>query len=468
MARPKYEAQQPILTASGAPFGASRPRDLVALTALPALTALLALFQWMELVVVRAGGDVSCSISEKLDCASVWSAPLAKAVHALTRVPVAGWGLVWALGALGAGLWAVSAGLGQRSVDRAVATARVFAGAGVIAAIGLFAVSLSLGVYCPTCIVTYALVAAYAFFAMRAQAGRASGFAGLRQGLVPAGSLVVSGYLLALYPGSRTALEPKVDLGVARPQDGEASAERPPVLLADSSPLSSFLAQLPPEAQQAVSSSLDFMRHSPVVEPGRFPPRALQGPASAPLRIVDFSDMLCGHCRHLHLTMEELEKTAPAGSFSRESRYFPLDSACNPKLPPKMTDGKGTRCVAAKALICSEKHPKLFELRHKLFEAQSELDVDKVYELARQVTGAERAALERCVEAEETKATLLADIEYAEIFQPKGTPLVLINGRNGTPIGPFLYAMILAQGDMQHAAFAMLPPPKGLHDGHGH
>src|SRR4051812_39649124 len=61
------------------------------------LEALLAVYQWMELIVVRGGGAAVCSVNETVNCATVWSSPFASRVHGLVGMPVAGLGLVWGL-----------------------------------------------------------------------------------------------------------------------------------------------------------------------------------------------------------------------------------------------------------------------------------------------------------------------------------------------------------------------------------
>ena len=54
----------------------------------------------------------------------------------------------------------------------------------------------------------------------------------------------------------------------------------------------------------------------------------------------------------------------------------------------------------------------------------------------------------------------------AALFDSDGTPIVAVNGRRGTSYGPFLYAMILTQGDGENPAFDVLPagnPAAHLH-----
>ena len=55
------------------------------------------------------GGTPFCAASGSDGCAALWDAPFALAAHRLTGVPIAGWGVVWGLTALGLPLVALCA-----------------------------------------------------------------------------------------------------------------------------------------------------------------------------------------------------------------------------------------------------------------------------------------------------------------------------------------------------------------------
>ena len=59
------------------------------------------------------------------------------------------------------------------------------------------------------------------------------------------------------------------------------------------------------------------------------------------------------------------------------------------------------------------------------------------------------------VEGERTLSTVIAQ----RAGSSGGTPIVIVNGREGTPAPPFLYAMVLAGGNADLPAFSKLPPP---------
>jgi len=154
-----------------------------------------------------------------------------------------------------------------------------------------------------------------------------------------------------------------------------------------------------------------------------------------------------------------MKKRLPEGKLSLEARQFPLDSQCNSSMPPRATDGSGTRCVAAKAQICIEDAPDYWELREKLFAAQATLNRENVLSILSSGSVA-RSQLEACVASAETEKKLAEDIAYAKQHDLHGTPLVVINGREAQAIPSFLYALIMADGNGDAAAFKVLPAPK--------
>ena len=98
----KKKRSQETSVASARP--SSSPLAPVLLVALGAAVSLLALFQWMELLLLRANGTTVCGVNEFIDCEKVWEMPIAKAIHGALGIPVAGLGLVWGLAAFGLSL----------------------------------------------------------------------------------------------------------------------------------------------------------------------------------------------------------------------------------------------------------------------------------------------------------------------------------------------------------------------------
>ncbi|MEE8522958.1 MAG: thioredoxin domain-containing protein [Thermoanaerobaculia bacterium] len=419
---------------------------LFTLAAIGAGAGAWSVFLWRELLRARAGGDPFCGFGDDGACVALWDGTFASAVHGLTGLPLAAWGVVWGLIACALPLasWlrsASPAAAGWRSATRVTALT------GLAVVTLMLVVSVAAGSFCTSCALIYLLTVAYAAVAsLRLKSPPTA------RGAAIAAAAALAFYLVLLYPGLRTPKSSGQALteAVARAADtgDEAGSETA------APALEAFLASLPPDHRQGVANALYIYATSPVF--AEQPPRAVTvGPADAEVRITDFSDTLCSHCADLHKAYAYLEASLPAGSFRVDSRHFPLDGNCNPHIERKAdTD---VRCLAARAQICMEGTPAAFDFATALFDHQGKLTSEMVLELSQPL--AVRGELERCITRPETDDKLRQDIDYAWKYRPRGTPLVLINGRQGTSFESFLYAVILAGGRADHPAFASLPPP---------
>ena len=423
--------------------------SLAGLVALGTAASLLGLFLWAELLASRSGGGaVLCGLGDAADCTALWDAPFAAALHRYSGLPVAAWGLVWGLVAFVLPLLALWRAAEGRPEPALVSATRVVAAAGVLAVVGLFGVSAVARTLCAGCFGVYVIVAGYAGIALYGWKGLARGRA--RQGAALAAGASLGAALLLLYPGLHTpknaaaagreavASAPAVDLGT-----GDAERDRN---------LADFIESLSPPLRQSLADSLGILAASPAVPVAR--PRQLLGSAEAPVRITEWSDVLCDHCASLHETLGDLLKRMPPGSFGVDSRQFPLDGACNPLLPPR--EGASVRCLAARARICVQ-GPRAWDFAGDLFAERRDLTPAKVLALGAHYMPKEQ--LEACVASEPTRHALAEDIRLARPYDPEGTPIVAVDGRRGTSFGPFLYAMILTGGEARHPAFRALPPP---------
>jgi serine/threonine-protein kinase len=484
--------------------------------ALAAVHALWSLFQWEQLILARRGGNFFCGLGGAEGCATVWDLPIATAIQSGTGLPVAGWGLVWSVVAFGLPLWALVRQVRGRPIEPVRSAALLTVLAGVASVVVLGGASFASRQFCDTCVITYALVLAYAAVYLRAADGLRPARIG-RGALLALGATLVA-FLFLLYPGLRTprgatgertafleavkgpvaveaksaeldqkpvAVEEKpveADQKPIKVEEKPIEAEKKPVEVKekpvevasrtveaeeepveaaktpvegegrpDAARLDDLIARLSPELQQGLSDALAFYAKGDRV-PLR-PGRLFIGPATAPVRITEFTDVLCSQCAELHQTVATLREMLPSGSFSLEPRQFPLDAACNPAV--QMSSGKGVRCLAARAMICVEADWMSFA--SVLFENQRWLTTESIYRFAAPFMSRER--LEDCVASAETEAKLRDDIAWALQHDILGTPLVLVNGREAPFSLPFLYAMVLAEADPEHPAFAVLPPP---------
>jgi protein-disulfide isomerase len=415
----------------------STPKPLVNRAHLLVLTVLgVAVAAW-SFVLLRAQNApeaLNAICTEGGGCASLWSAPFALSVQRLTSVPVAGWGLVWGLAAAGLGaaaLWRASRG----PIDGIVASLRLLSAAGLLGVFVLVAVIVSERTFCLPCAGAHVLILAHAAIALFAW--RRVGLARPGPGAVLAGGAMLWAYLLVAFTSGGVP-------GTALPSSAKPDAT------ADAA-LHEFIAKTPPEGRQALADALGRMRRGPALTLPA--PRVLRGPANAPVRFTEFTDVRCHHCAQLHQVWGDLEKSLPAGSFSVESRFYPLDGACNTAMRSPARDP--VRCLAPRVQICREKDPGAHALAGALFAEQRTLTAERVFALA----AGDRAALDACLASPETSSKLEGDVALAEQYSPDGTPLVLVNGRLGSAMPPFLYAIVLARGSPDHPAFSVLPPP---------
>jgi protein-disulfide isomerase/uncharacterized membrane protein len=427
------------------------PMSAVLLLAISFGAALLSLFQWTQLLLVRCGGQPVCSINAVVNCEAVWFSPFAVRIHHYLGIPVAGLGLVWALTAFGLSVLLIHRIAARSNPSATIAALRLTAAVAILACLTFAAASTQTKAVCLTCLGTYAVVAAFALVVARLLPGPLQpARKEFKVGLLWSLGLAVISYLLLLVPGLKTP-EPGV-AAASIPKLSEARAEAMDDIQAA---LGKYLQGLPAAEQQAVSDSVAIFRRSPTPAVRQFGLRSVRGSVDAPVKFVEFTDIGCTHCAHLIEVMKQLEQLVPAGRFSVEARNFPLDGACNPAIA--MTNPNSLSCLGAKVQICLEGAPDFWQLRERLFAEQGSLTAGRIIEIASQgVTS--RAAIDKCLASPETDAELKEDIAYAMKFSPRGTPIVLINGREGTAVPSFLFAMAMSNANPNSPAFSNLPP----------
>jgi serine/threonine-protein kinase len=365
---------------------------------------------------------------------------------------VAGWGVLWSGVALllPAAAWLLTDARARSLAWSATVCAAL---AGLASVVGLLAVSAALRAFCIDCALVYVLVGIYGGLVTR-EALRL-GAPQLANGALVAALGAAAGYLVLLYPAARTPLAAQ-GLDIAAPASSAGVTSSPEEALA------SFLDALGESGRQKLSNALAVHRASEA-RPMR-PARGLLGSPEAAVRLTEFADLLCSHCAELNRVLEDLRTSVPAGWFSIEPRYFPLDGRCNRLLDPR--PGEPTRCVAAKVMICVAGRPEAPRLADQLYAEQETLTSERVYQLAAQaIPGVD---LHSCVDAPETSEQLREDVSWAEEHKIDGTPMVLINGKPVPALAPLLYALILAGGNADHRLFAQLPPAQPPPPSGGH
>jgi serine/threonine-protein kinase len=365
------------------------------------------------------------------------------------------------------------------------AAMRVTAVAGAISVLGLFIATLTTGAVCIGCLGTYAVVLSWCVLAWLST--RAHGFAAAPNGILWAGGLLIASYALLFFPGTRTpsaVADAGRDAMRAAGQVGTPGAATTPSPTAAKNPrfdgpptndpardeaLTRFVESLDQQTRQMMADAL-LQVEEQKVRTDLPAPRGVIGPANAPVKVVDFTDPLCGHCAGLHGVLSEVRQLVPPGTFAVEPHFYPLDGACNPSVERKWdTD---IRCQAVRAQLCLEGDAHALESAQSLiFENQQSLTREKLFELLRGFS--DRKKLEDCMASEETQKKLVADIEAGNRLGLEGTPLLYINGRMIPVFPPVVFALILTHGATKHPAFRPLPEPKpqpagGSHAGHAH
>ena len=403
----------------------------------------LSIFQWMELRTIQAGGTAVCSINASVNCETVWTSAFAQRLGRLSGLPVAGLGVVWGLAAAvcaGALLWRARTGRPLRPAVLPVRTVGIVA---ALACVTLVAGSITAGALCLTCLGTYLLVLGYAGVGVAALPGSLQPGPGewARAFGLPAFVAAVTWGVLLLTPSRSPAELPRI-----ANRSGNSGRD-----------VSQFLASRPQSEKQALADALAHFARTPAPTPPQLLPRArvLKGQADAPVHLVEWTDILCPHCRHLNDALGELQAAVPPGRLAVEARQYPLDGACNPDVPQK---GDGLRCTGSLALICLEQAPDFWSVRDKVFAAQKTLTRESLLSIASSGS-VSRAQLEACIASPEAAAKLQDDIRYADLYNPTGTPIVVINGKPAYASPVFLYALTMASGDPTAPVLTSALPP---------
>ena len=346
-------------------------------------------------------------------------------------------------------------------------------------AVGLLVDLLLLGVqafaihaYCALCILTYLLSAAalFALLPARLAARGAGGAAGRPEGRLALagwafGTLAVAGAVFAANAtlGSRAARRQATLLGApaaaapaaapaADPAPAPANPGTPAATASPSAspeaPAGSQDAKYWQERAQKLQSTLD----DPQKLEAYFAEKAqreyeaftavsidvasapLKGSATAPARVVEFSDFMCPFCRSLAGALSQFVPQA-GGRVAVYFMNYPLDNACNPKLPRATHPGA---CHLALGAICAHYQGKFDAYHDRVFstELRNPQPAD-VVRLAGEA-GLNAAALEGCLDDPKTKAELAAQIAEGNRVGITATPTLYINGKKLPRINDFV------------------------------
>jgi protein-disulfide isomerase/uncharacterized membrane protein len=170
------------------------------------------------------------------------------------------------------------------------------------------------------------------------------------------------------------------------------------------------------------------------VEPIDLAQTPVKGPASAPVTVVEYSDFMCPFCRNLAAALSQFVPQA-GGRVAVYFKNFPLDNACNPKLPRSAHAGS---CTLALGAICAHNQGKFEAYHDRVFgsELRNPQPAD-VVRLAGEA-GLNAAAIEGCLDDPATKAVLAAQIAEGNRLGVSSTPTVYVNGKKLPRINDFV------------------------------
>jgi protein-disulfide isomerase len=184
---------------------------------------------------------------------------------------------------------------------------------------------------------------------------------------------------------------------------GGTTANKPASVLP---PIKTVDAKLPPNAQ---------------------PNQLAWGPADAPIKIVEFLDYQCPHCQNFHKNYESALITAfaPTSKVRYELRPLPLlDSGTT-----ESTDtAQGAYCAADQNKAW-EYHELIFENHPSGFENIGNYSKARIKEMFGTLAGGDAAKFGVCLDSDQNKAKVQANVEEASQSKVQSTPSFVVNGK---------------------------------------
>ncbi|HEX3528880.1 MAG TPA: vitamin K epoxide reductase family protein [Thermoanaerobaculia bacterium] len=175
-----------------------------------------------------------------------------------------------------------------------------------------------------------------------------------------------------------------------------------------------------------------------------------RGLATAPHTVVVFSDFLCPACRSFAGFFKSDIQPLHGGQMRLVYKYFPLDAACNPKLPLSVHPGACDAAYAAEAARELGGPEAFWKMHDALFEHQEDARAGRWAELARSA-GLDGAAVADRIAKHSHADRVAEDVQLGMSLKLKGTPSVFVDGRTLDEWNnPDLWKAILAPPPAPH------------------
>jgi protein-disulfide isomerase len=139
-----------------------------------------------------------------------------------------------------------------------------------------------------------------------------------------------------------------------------------------------------------------------------------QGPTTAPVTIVEFSDFQCPFCSRLIPTLDEVKKKY-GDKIRLVFRQYPLPFHQNAQ-------------KAAEASLCANDQGKFWQMHDAMFGNQSALAVEQLKAKAAEL-GMNAEQFNKCLDSGQHVAAVAADQKDGSAVGVNGTPAMFINGR---------------------------------------
>ena len=189
------------------------------------------------------------------------------------------------------------------------------------------------------------------------------------------------------------------------------------------------------EAYQTQKGLSEFAKNAPAaIDLGSTP---FKGPADAPIKIVDYADYLCPHCRNVAHGLSGWLGTTQ-GRVAIYYKNYPLDSACN----PGSTAHPGA-CWLAYGGICAHEQGKFWPYHDRVFGLEpSKTPPDRAFvvRLATEL-GMNEGAFNSCIGNSATRDKVVAEIQEGNKAGVKGTPTLFINKKRLPNLNVFFQAV---------------------------
>lgn len=144
--------------------------------------------------------------------------------------------------------------------------------------------------------------------------------------------------------------------------------------------------------------------------------RAFQGPADAPVTIVEYTDYDCPFCKRYHAQIYPALLQEYGDRVRYFVRHFPIQSL-HPRAPN-----------AARAAVCAEAQDRFWAYHELLFFRGNAPDDEGLVAYATEL-GLDGEQFTTCMDAPETRRAVLSDLQRGSAYGVRGTPAFFINGR---------------------------------------